>query len=37
MVRDITKTFLFPKCRYHKVFFTLGFKNYGRGRGRDGR
>jgi hypothetical protein len=28
MVRDINKDFLFPKCRYQKVFFTSGFKNY---------
>jgi hypothetical protein len=28
MVRGITKNFLFPKCRYKKSFFTLGFKNY---------
>jgi hypothetical protein len=28
MVRGITKNFLFPKCRYQKFFFVLGFKNY---------
>jgi hypothetical protein len=37
MVRGITKNFLFPKCRYYKVFFYFRFsKLYRQNGGRDG-